>query len=106
MVWYCTFLQQNCFVLDTIHRVVHTSTCTGTIVYPDLDMHAQSLTALTPTSIHATANATAAVFQDLDSLLFDYPGKTRHTAPYFYKCDKDEKRHLKQMNIGANTANK
>ena len=68
MAWYHAFLAQNCFVPDIHCGIVCTSN--GTDVYPDLDMRAQSLTAhaLTPTSIHAVADGTAAVFFDLDSI--------------------------------------
>ena len=73
--------------------------------YPYLDMHAQSLTALTPMSIHVIADGTAAVFFDLDSISWEYCSKSWHTAQYSYKRDKDEKKLLKVMNIGVTAAN-
>ena len=56
-------------------------------------------------SIYAIADGTTAVFFDLDSISWEYCGKSCHTAPYCYNCDKDEKKLLKEMNIGATAAN-
>ena len=83
MVWYHTYIRQHWVPLSLILiEELFTPRAEGTVIYPDLDMRVQSRSALQSTSVHIIADATAAVFFDLDSINCNSCGKSRHTSPY------------------------